>query len=84
MQYDDVTRFSVLLVMCEKCYREQLKISTCVKCWIDAYQRYILPFRFRYLNSGDYHGDSLNVMFTRFPNCFLPFPLMFFVVVYLS
>ena len=64
-------------------YHEQLaKIITCVIYSIDAYQRYILPryilsFCFGNLNSRDYHGDSLNVMFPRFPNCFLPFPLVF-------
>ena len=36
-----------------------------------------LPFCFGNANSRDYHGDSLNVMFSRFPNCFPPFPLVF-------
>ena len=68
--------------MYENYYHEQLaKISTCVKNSIDAYDRYILPrytlsFCFRNLNSRDYHGDYLNVMFPR-PNCFLPFHLVF-------
>ena len=61
--------------MYENYYHEQLaKISTCVKNSIDAYDRYILPrytlsFCFRNLNSRDYHGDYLNVMFPR-PNLF--------------
>ena len=33
------------------------------------------PFCFGILNSRDYHGDYLNVMFSRFPNYFLLFPL---------
>ena len=53
-----------------------------MKYSIDAYHRYILPryispFGFRKLNSRGYHCDSLDVMFPRFPNCFLPFPLVF-------
>ena len=64
-------------------YHEQLaKITTCVKYSIDAYHRdflprYILPFCFGNLNPRDYHGDSLSVMFPRFSNFFLPFPLVF-------
>ena len=50
-----------------------------MKYSIDAYHghilpRYILSFCFGNLNSRDYHGVSLNVMF---PNSFLPFPLVF-------
>ena len=64
--------------MYEHYYHEQLaKISTCVKYLTDGYDRYILPFWFWNLNSRDYHGDFLNVMFPQFPNCFLPFPLVF-------
>ena len=69
--------------MYESYYHEQLaKISTCVKYSIDAYHRYILPrymlpFCFGNLNFRNYHGDSRNVMFPRFPNCFQPFPLVF-------
>ena len=55
----------------------------CVKYSIVAYdkcilRRYILPFCFGKVNSRNYHGDSLNVTFFRFPNCFLPFSLVFF------
>ena len=58
---DDFIRFSILQIIYENYYDDQLvKISTCVKYSIDAYQRYILPFRFGNLNSRD---DSLNVMF---------------------
>ena len=39
--------------------------------------KYILPFFFRNLNFRDYDGDSLNVMFPWFSNCFLPFPQVF-------
>ena len=58
------------------------KISTCVKYLIDAYhryilRRYILPSCFGNLNSRACQGDSLNVMFPRFLNCFQPFPLVF-------
>ena len=53
-----------------------------MKYSIDAYHRcilprYILPFCFGNLNSRDYHGDSLNAMFSWFPNYFLPFLLVF-------
>ena len=59
-------------------YHEQLtKISTCVKYSIDAYHRYIFPFCSGNLNSLDYHSDFHNFMFLLFPNCFLPFPLVF-------
>ena len=69
---DDFIRFSILQIIYENCYDNQLvKISTCVKYSIHAYQRYILPFRSGNLNSRD---DFLNVMFPQFPNCFLPFP----------
>ena len=55
----------------------------CVKYSIVAYdkcilRRYILPFCFGKVNSRNYHGDSLNVTFFRFPNCFLPFSPVFF------
>ena len=79
--YDDFTRFSILQIMYENYYHKQLaKISTSVKYSIDAYDRYIysryiLPFCFGNLSSRDYHGDSLNVTFPRFPYCFPPFPL---------
>ena len=69
--------------MYEKYYDEQLaEIITCVKYSIDAYNKYILskyilPFRFRNLISGDYHGYSLSVMFSCFHKCFVPFPLVF-------
>ena len=64
--------------MYENYYHEQLtKISTCVKYSIDAYHRYIFPFCPGNLNSLDYHSDFHNFMFLRFPNCFLPFPLVF-------
>ena len=69
--------------MYENYYHEQLaKISTCVKYSIDAFHRYVLPryfllFCFGILNACDYPGDFFNVMFPRFPNCFLLFPLMF-------
>ena len=85
-----MTRFSVLQIMYENYNHEQLaKISTCVKYSIDANDRYILPrcilpFCFGNLNSRDYHGYSLNVMFPcfanvsyRFPWCFLMFPPVF-------
>ena len=36
-----------------------------------------MPFRFGNLISGDYHGDSLNVMFSCFHKCFQPFLLVF-------
>ena len=81
--YDDFTRFSILQIMYENYYHKQLaKISTSVKYSIDAYDRYIysryiLPFCFGNLSSRDYHGDSLNVTFPRFPYCFPPFPLVF-------
>ena len=76
--YDDFTRFAILQVMSENYYHEQLpQISTCTEYSIDFYHKYILPFCFGNVNSRDYHGDSLNVMFHRFPNCFLPFPLVF-------
>ena len=66
--YDDFTRFSILQIMYENYYHAQLaKISTCVKYSGDAYDRYILSFCFGNLNSRDYHGDSLNGMFPRFP-----------------
>ena len=39
--------------------------------------RYILPLRLGYVGSRDYHSDFLNVVFPQFPNCFLPFPLVF-------
>ena len=58
-------------------YHEQLaKIGTCVKYSVDAYHIYILPFCFMNLNSRDYHADFLNVMFPKFHNSFLQFPLM--------
>ena len=64
--------------MYENYYYEQLaKISTCAKFSSDACHRYILPFCFGNFKSCDYHGDSLNFMFPRFANCFLPFPLVF-------
>ena len=89
--YDEFTRFSVLQNMYENCYNEQLaKIRIDVKYSINAYDRYILPFCFGNVNSGDYHGDFVNFMFPqfpvsyRFPCCFrmclplfLRFPLMF-------
>ena len=59
--YEDFARFSVLQIMYENYYDEQLtKIGTCVKYSIDAYHgyilpRYILPFCFVNLNSRDYH-----------------------------
>ena len=68
--------------MYENYYHEELvKISTCAKYSIDAYDRYILPkyvFPFFYgnLNSCNYYGDSINVMCPWLPNCFLPFPLV--------
>ena len=54
----------------------------CVKYSMDAYHRcilegYIFPLCFGNLNLRDYHGYSLNAIFSRFPNCFLPFPLVF-------
>ena len=67
----------------KKFYYEQLaKIVTCVKYLINAYHRFSFPtyislFPFGNLDSLDYHGDPLNVVFTRFPNCFIKFPLMF-------
>ena len=68
----------ILQIIYENYYHEQLaKISPCLKYSINAYHKYILPLCFRKVNSRDNHGDSLNVMFPRFPNCFLPFPLMF-------
>ena len=53
-----------------------------MKYSIDAYRRrilsrYILPFFFGNINSRDYDDDSLNVMFSRFLNCFLPVSLVF-------
>ena len=39
--------------------------------------RYILPFCFRNLNSRNFLGDSLNVIFPQFSHCFLSFPLVF-------
>ena len=39
--------------------------------------RYILLFCFENLDSRDYHHESLNVVFPRFPNYFLPLPLVF-------
>ena len=69
--------------MYENYYHEQLtKISTCVKYLTDAFHKYtlmrhILLFYFRNINSHDYYRDSINVMFPRFPPCFLPFPLVF-------
>ena len=63
-------------------YGQLTKIIICVKYSIDTYYRYnlpryILPFHFGNLDSCDFHGDSLNVVFPRFPYCFLPFPLVF-------
>ena len=81
--YDDFTRFTVLQIMYKNYYHEQLaKIRTCVKYSIDAYHWYIYPrnillFHFGNLNSRDYQGGPLNFMFPRFPNCFLPFLLVF-------
>ena len=53
-----------------------------MKYSVDAYHRcilprYTLPLCFGNLNSRDYHGDSLNAMFSWFPNYFLPFLLIF-------
>ena len=58
---------------------ESAKISTCVKCSIDAYHNTFFRdtlFCFENLNSRGYNGDTLNVMSPRFPNCFLRFPLV--------
>ena len=64
--------------MYENDYDEQLaKISTCVKYSADAYYKYIFSFCFGNLNSHDCDGDSLNAMIVQFPNCFLPFLLVF-------
>ena len=77
VKYDDITRFSILQIMYENYYHEQLaKISTCVKYSIDAYHKYILPFGFGDLNSN-FHNNSPNVNFPRFSNSFLPFSLVF-------
>ena len=46
--------------------------------YIDAYRRCILPryiLQFCFGNSNS--RDFLNVIFSRFHNCFLPFPLVF-------
>ena len=43
--FDDFTLVSILVIMYEHYYHEQLaKISTCVKYLTDGYDRYILPF----------------------------------------
>ena len=91
IMYNDFTQFSIVQTMYENYYHEQLaKISTFVKYLTDAYHWYILPFCFVNLNSCDYHGDSLGVLFCwfsvsyHFPWCFqmffpvfLRFPLVF-------
>ena len=81
--YDDYTHFSVLQIMYENYYYEQLaKIISRVKYLIDAYHRYnisrnIFLFCLGSLDSLNYHGVSLNVVFPWFPNCFLLFSLAF-------
>ena len=83
--YDEFTRFSVLKIVFENYYQEQLaKLSfdSYVKYLTDACHRHILsrfslPSPLRNLNSDDYHGDSVNVMFPRFPDRFLAFPSLF-------
>ena len=74
---DDFIPFFILEIMYENYYHKQLaKINTFVEYSINVYHRYILPFCLGNLSSCDYQGDSVNDMFARFPNYFLPFPLV--------
>ena len=69
IMYNDFTHLSVLQIMYENYYYEQLvKIITFVKYSIDAFHGFMLRYTFcrcvsRNVNSRDYHGDSLNIVF---------------------
>ena len=81
--YDDFTRFSILknIFMYENYYHDQLaKIVWNIPLMliVDVFCRDTFSrFFFGNINSRDYDDDSLNVMFSRFLNCFLPVSLVF-------
>ena len=66
----DFIRFAILQIIYENYYHEQLaKISTCVKYSTSAFHRYInlkyiSPSCSGNVNFRDYHGGSLNFMFS--------------------